>query len=93
MNYLKKFITGGLVLLFLNFIIVNILTLYYDMSQIDVNIKMKLFNIPLLSIERNSNEFGYVFMGTGMLLSILTGGVITLIIDIVSRNKKKFSNS
>lgn len=93
MRCLKKFIMGGLVLLFLNFIIVNILTLYFAMSQIDVHIKLKLFNIPLISIERTSNQFGYVFMDGGMLLSILLGGLITLIVCIISQHKKNFSNS
>lgn len=90
MSYLKKFIKGGLIVLLLNFIIVNVLTLYYGMSQIDVHFKLKLLNIPLLSIERTSDEFGYVFMGAGMLLSILIGGIVALIIYNIFQQKNSF---
>lgn len=83
---------GGVILLFINFIVVNLLTLYYNIFKIDVHLKLKLFNISLVSIERTSNGFGYVLMGGGMLLSILIGGTITLIIYIIYQHKKKPSN-
>lgn len=92
MIYLKRFISGGLIFLFLNLIVVNLLTLYHDMYQINIDMNLKLFNIPLVSIERNSSGFGYVFMGGGMLLSILMGGIITLAIYTITQHKNKLPN-
>ena len=92
-SYLKNFIKGGLLVLVLNFIVLNALTLYYDMSQIDIDIKWSISNILLASILRTPNEFSYEFMGGGIFLSILIGGIIALLITIIFQNKKSTINS
>lgn len=87
MSYLKNFIKGGFLVLVLNFILLSSLTLYYDISQIDVAIEWNILRVPLASILRTPNEFSFEFMGGGMLLSILIGGMIALLLTFF-QNKR-----
>lgn len=88
MNNLKTFFLCGLYMLFINFIIINLLTLYYDINKTNVDINLKLFNLPLVIIERTPKSFGYTFMNTGMIASILIGGIIGLLFKFIKKSKK-----
>lgn len=85
MNNLKTFFLCGFYMLFINFIIINLLILYYDINKINVDINLKLFNLPLVIIERTPKSFGYTFMFTG---SILIGGIIGLLFKFIKKSKK-----
>lgn len=87
MKTLKKIIGGGLLVLLINFCVVNILTLYYVNTDTSKNVNLELYNYSLFTMDTTPDGFGYVFTYEGMLASLLLGGILGLLCRFVCSKK------
>ncbi len=88
MKNLKTFFICGLFMMFINFIIINVLTLYYFINEINIDFNLKFFNISFFIFEVTPNSFGFTLMFAGMIASILIGGIVGLLFKLLLSKKK-----